>query len=100
MASEDQDHAEKWGGSPTRIAWKYAWGTSSGASNISAGTGNAASERLYSSAASQRATRERLQKDAAKAATPKSRPHMNKRSKELSQQRFSKVALCTAMLLV
>ena len=60
LGQEVEDDVEQ--GSPKSVAWKYAWSMESSQAGSVNGTGNAASERLYKGARSQRETRERMQR--------------------------------------
>jgi hypothetical protein len=89
-------------GSPPRTAWKNVWGNGSNASTASAGLGktSAASERLYKSAETRRAARERLQREAAEPrASGGSRASSSadiKRQTDIVAERFSHVLASTA----
>eukprot|EP00967_Tisochrysis_lutea_P120106 scaffold196647_cov32-Tisochrysis_lutea.AAC.1 len=81
-------------GSPPRTSWKNVWGNSSNASTSSAGQGigGAASERLYKSAATQRAARERLQRQVSERCSSAARsPREMSRQADAIAKRFAHV---------
>lgn len=89
-------------GSPPRTAWKNVWGKGSNASTASAGLGkaSAASERLYKSAETRRASRERLQREVSEPrVSGGSRASSSvdiKRQSDILAERFSHVLTSTA----
>jgi hypothetical protein len=87
-------------GSPKSVAWKYAWTMESSQAVSVNGAGNAASERLYKGARSQRETRERLQRMEMKRQDYKAgprKPAINKNSATMAETRFDDVMNKTAI---
>jgi len=107
---EKDDDGDLDGGSPTRVAWKYAWGGTSAASARSGGAGlnsatsvgpakgHAASDRLYREAAAQRAAREMKARDAQRAALrAQAKPDGAKKGEHAAHaERFKRVLATSA----
>ena len=93
LGQEVEDDEQQ--GSPKSVAWKYAWSMESSQAVSVNGAGNAASERLYKGARSQRETRERLQRMELKRQDYKAGPHkpaINKNSAAMAETRRSEEA--------
>ena len=98
LGQEVEDDEQQ--GSPKSVAWKYAWTMESSQAVSVNGAGNAASERLYKGARSQRETRERLQRMELKRQDYKAGPHkpaINKNSAAMAETRFDDVMNKTAI---
>ena len=98
LGQEVEDDEQQ--GSPKSVAWKYAWSMESSQAVSVNGAGNAASERLYKGARSQRETRERLQRMELKRQDYKAGPHkpaINKNSAAMAETRFDDVMNKTAI---
>jgi hypothetical protein len=98
LGQELEDDVQQ--GSPKSVAWKYAWSMESSQAGSVNGTGNAASERLYKGARSQRETRERMQRIEMKRqdyTTAKHKPAINKNSAAIAETRFDDVMNKTAI---
>ena len=98
LGQEVEDDEQQ--GSPKSVAWKYAWTMESSQAVSVNGAGNAASERLYNGARSQRETRERLQRMEMKRQDYKAGPHkpaINKNSASMAETRFDDVMNKTAI---
>ena len=97
LGQEVEDDVQQ--GSPKSVAWKYAWSMESSQAGSVNGTGNAASERLYKGARSQRETRERMQRMEQKRQdyTAGHKPAINKNSAAIAETRFDDVMNKTAI---
>ena len=97
LGQEVQDDEQQ--GSPKSVAWKYAWSMESSQAGSTTGTGNAASDRLYRGARSQRESRERMQRQEQKRQdyTAGHKPAINKNSAAIAETRFDDVMNKTAI---
>lgn len=97
LGEEDDDDLD---GSPKSVAWKYAWSMNSSNAGSARGAGNAASERLYSGARSNREAREKLQRQELRRAhktETRHKPAINQKSAEMAETRFDDVMNRTAI---
>ena len=88
LGQEVEDDVEQ--GSPKSVAWKYAWSMESSQAGSVNGTGNAASERLYKGARSQRESREQKQRQEQKRqdyTAASHRPAINRNSAAMAESR-------------
>eukprot|EP00908_Phaeocystis_cordata_P016484 Transcript_27744.p1 GENE.Transcript_27744~~Transcript_27744.p1 ORF type:complete len:816 (+),score=406.70 Transcript_27744:122-2569(+) len=97
LGEEEDDDLD---GSPKSVAWKYAWSMNSSNVGSARGAGNAASERLYSGARSNREAREKLQRQELRRAhktETRHKPAINQKSAEMAETRFDDVMNRTAI---